>query len=193
MDDAEPDDLLTSSAMTIRLIAGWAGTALGALDLAMGVRVGRGSTDGSYLLFHVVLLLAGLLLLALGHLGTRPSRPGILAAALVTVGGLVIGALPATTVVCCLFDYAVRHGFPFTFLARDPGGWRWGGPQLVADLLFWACVGLFVLVAVAAFRPGDRGARPDDTMAQPTHAEQRATAADEPVRAADDENVGGLP
>jgi hypothetical protein len=192
MGDAGTAALLTSSATTLRLIVGWAGTALGALNLAMGIDTGRGTTDGTYLLFHLVLLLAGLLLLALGHLRRRPSRLGLLAAALVTAGGLVISALPATAVGCCLLGYAVRHGFPFTLLARDPGGWRWDGLLLIADLLFWACVGLFVLVPITLVWHGE-SARTLPAVRHPTHTEQRATAAAEHVRAADDENVGGLP
>ena len=47
--------------------------------------------------------------------------------------------------------FAVRHGFPFTFLARDDGGgWHVDSQHLIADLLFWGFAGLLALVAWSA-------------------------------------------
>src|SRR5689334_1900760 len=68
-----PEDpgLLEGAATTLRLIVGWAFTALAVLNLAMGL------DSVSYALFHGVLLIAGLTLLGLPRVGRRPRRaPG---------------------------------------------------------------------------------------------------------------------
>ena len=98
-----------------------------------------------------------------------------------------MSALPVTTTVCCLREYPVRHGFPFTLAARAAsGGWHLAGLLLVADLVFWAGAGLLAAVLFTLVRPGRSGTPP---MRHSTHAEPRATE----VRAPHDENVGGLP
>ena len=188
---ADEPGLLASSLTTLRLIAGWAGVALGVLDLAMGLHT------FAYVVFHVVLLIAGMLLLGLGRTGRRPGRTAWLAGGLVAGVGLVGTAVPAIAVECCARGYAVRHGFPFTMLARDPGGWWLDGARTLADLVFWTCAGLLVLVAVTRLTSARPAPAPAPSAARPaapatgdaTHAEQRSATA----RVADEENVGGLP
>ena len=153
--------LLTSSATVIRLLIGWSGTAIGILNLSMGV------DSYSYLIFHAVLLITGVLLLGADRLlgDRRPDRVAVLAGTGITLLGLVLSAVPATTV-CCMRDLTERHGYPFALLGRAPGPWQFSFGHAVADFIFWACLG--VIVAVLR-RPATR------------------------VRAAEDENVGGLP
>lgn len=157
--------LLTSSATVIRLLVGWSGTAIGILNLSMGI------DSGSYLFFHALLLITGLALLGVDHVlgDRRPDRTGYLAAAGVTLLGLVLSAVPATTV-CCMRDRSERHGYPFALLGHEPGPWLFSFGHAVADLVFWLCAGVLVLILVTLVRP------------PPTR-----------VRAAEDENVGGFP
>ena len=171
--DADDPGWPAAARTTLRLLVGWSCAALGVLDLAMGL------TDPRYVLFHGVLLAGGILLLALGLLPRRPTRPAYLAGAAVTVLGLVVSALPRTSpAFCCLGDHPRRHGFPFTMLAEGAGFDLW---HAFIDLVFWACVGLFALVAGTLIAPARRPA--------PTwHAEPGTRA-----EVADDENVGGLP
>jgi hypothetical protein len=158
----EPGWVASALAM-LRLMAGWAATGLAVLNLSMGVDTGPGSTDGPYLVFHAVLLITGLTLLALGALHKRPGRTAYLAGAGVGGAGLLISAL--------------AHGFPFPLVL---------GRHLIADLAFWACVGLFALVVVTQLRPAPAVEPIVPEVHRATHAEQRAPAPH-------DENVGGLP
>ncbi|MEV4344838.1 hypothetical protein AB0J83_10210 [Actinoplanes sp. NPDC049596] len=181
-----PEDpgLLEGAATTLRLIVGWAFTALAVLNLAMGL------DSVSYALFHGVLLIAGLTLLGLPRVGRRPRRAAWLAGSAVAVLGLVVSTVPTAAVACCSPAYAVRHGFPFTMLARDPGGWHADGGRIVIDLLFWALVGLLVLIAVARLTPAPTGPAPAPAHRPPGtghHGEDRG------LRTTDEENVRGLP
>ncbi|MBL7254860.1 hypothetical protein [Paractinoplanes lichenicola] len=184
---------LASMIATLRLILGWACVALGVLNLAMGL------VSATYVTFHVVLLITGLLLLGAGRVGRLPSGVAALAGAGVALAGLVGTAIPALAVECCSSGYVTRHGFPFTMLARDPGGWRFDPARTVADLLFWLCVAVIVALVVAQVRPAPAKPRKPRVTASPwasAHSEPRATgrhARDDRPRAADDENVGGLP
>jgi hypothetical protein len=145
--------LWASFATAVRLIVGWFSVLLAALDLIIEIDRPIGVSDGPYLVFHVVWLVGGMTLVALAWIDPRPGRAGYVAAAAVTVAGTITGAVPATTSVCCMSGFPVRHGYPFIFLARqDAGPWQFGGPHLLADLMFWAFVGLMVLVVVALFR-----------------------------------------
>ncbi|SNY06179.1 hypothetical protein [Paractinoplanes atraurantiacus] len=200
MPEAPVDDpgLLAGAATTLRLIIGWAFTALALLNLAMGL------DSFAYGLFHGVLLLAGLTLLGLQRVGRRPGRTAWVAGAAVAVLGLVISTLPQSQVNCCSSEYGVRHGFPFTMWARDPGGWHADGARIAVALLFWALIGMLVLIAVARLTPSRPSSaapgrpssaapgRPSSAATAPpskagNHAEERGT------RTADDENVRGLP
>jgi hypothetical protein len=100
--------------------------------------------------------------------------------------------VPVTNTVCCLSAFDVRHGFPFSFLARydqrgDAGRWHLDGQHLVADLLFWAYAGLLVVALVALLRrltAGHAAAGPETAphpRAHP-HAEPRAHAARQALR-----------
>jgi hypothetical protein len=185
---AEVDDpgLMASVIAMLRLMTGWACTTLGLLNLAMGVDTGPGSTDGPYLLFHAMLTLTGLGLLALGGLRKRPGRAAYLTGAAVTVTGLVLSAVPATDIACCMREFPVRHGFPFTMLAGGDGRWHVDAERAIADLIFWSGAGFIALLLVTQLRSVRRAAPPEHGSHHATHAEQRATAPD-------DENVGGLP
>jgi hypothetical protein len=190
---ADGPGLLASSVTTLRLIAGWACGALGVLNLSMGMDTGRGTIDHSYLAFHVVLLITGLALLSWGPANRSPRRPAWLAAGLVTVLGPVLSALPAYAAVCCLGEFPVRHGFPFTLLAHGAGGWHADGIRTLLDLLFWVCVGFLVLVVAGRLRRADPEPwtrRHSQPAAHPTT--HSADLVDE-ARAPRDENVGGLP
>jgi hypothetical protein len=182
MRDAAPDDHdpLASFLIMARLMIGWCCVALGALGLLMGFG------DAHYATYQVVLLLGGLALLAFRPMVRRPRPIAYVIGGAVTVLGLVISALPGDSyVVCChLSGRAHPHGFPLAFLASghlDP--WR-----ALADLLFWALVGLIPLVVLTQLWPAPRPAPARERPAARTagHAEQRAEVAD-------DENVGGLP
>ena len=178
---AEVDEpgLLTSSLTMLRLLIAWCCTALGVLGLLMGVG------DAPYLTFHLVLLAGGLLLLGFGAMPRRPALPAYLTFAAVALLGLVIAAAPRADT-CCLHGYADRHGYPFALLGRAASGhWRLDFWHTVADLVFWACAGLFALVLVAHLTPARR---PD-----PCEPHQHRSHAETKAEIADDENVGGLP
>lgn len=169
VEDDEPG-FLASIAATFRLIVGWAFVALGVLDLAMGL------VDPSYVVFHVVLVVTGVLLLGTGRAGNRLTGLTGAVGGAVAALGLVVSTIPSLAVACCSRDYAVRHGFPFTMLARDPGGWRFDPYRSIADLLFWLCVGVIALVAVAWLGPGRRGTGQPEAVppsAPASHAEGR--------------------
>jgi hypothetical protein len=175
--------LWTSFATALRLIVGWFSVAIGVLNLLAEVDRATGTPDMPYLLFHVMLCLGGTVLLAASRLGRAAGAAGCTAGATVAVAGLPISAIPATTTLCCVTAFSVRHGFPFTFAARNDGsgGWHIDGGHLLADLLFWAYAGLLVLVVVArtgpAAHPGDR---PEARVTPATHAEHHAHAREIP-------------
>ncbi|GAA0507808.1 hypothetical protein Ade02nite_49860 [Paractinoplanes deccanensis] len=186
MPEAPADDpgISASAVTTLRLIAGWAFVGLALLNLAMGL------DSFPYVAFHLVLLLAGLAMLGLQRVGRRPRRAAWLTGGAVAALGLVVSALPEAAVDCCSREYSVRHGFPFTMIARNPGGWHADGARILIDVLFWALAGMLVLIAVARLTPAPAGPAPARLAAPPRraeHAEERGT------RTADDENVRGLP
>lgn len=178
---------LEATVTTLRLMAGWAGVSLAALNLSMG------ADSAGYLVFHVVVLIAGLVLAGWGRLPVRAGRLAVAAGALVAVAGPPVSALPATSTVCCLREFPERHGFPFTVLARGAGGWHPAGGGMAADVLFWVCAGFLVMVVIAVARPARTPSAaadpPPPQAAASTHAEQRNAG----LPAAEDENVRGLP
>ncbi|MBM2622563.1 hypothetical protein JIG36_44380 [Actinoplanes sp. LDG1-06] len=191
---------LASSVATLRLIAGWACVALAVLNLAMGI------SPATYAAFHLMLLVTGLLLLGTGRIAKPPSRFAVAAGGAVAALGLIGTAIPVLAVECCSRGYAVRHGFPFTMLARDPGDWRFDLGRTVADLVFWLCAGLIVMLVVAQARPAAPRTGPSTWSGPATpprgtvgHAESRSAGRharpdpDTKGRTADGENVGGLP
>ena len=177
MGDADDQGSLAAVLIVLRLLAGWCFAAIGALGLLMGF------ADPNYVIFHVVLLAGGLAMLGFRPMLRRPRPIAYLAGAVVALLGLLISALPrASAAVCCrLSGYENPHGFPFAFLADGHlDAWR-----AFADLLFWACVGLFPLAVITLVAPAPEPA-PGHPAGHTAHAEQRAEVAD-------DENVGGLP
>lgn len=153
-DDDEAPGLWGSFGAALRLIVGWFSVAIAVLNLT--VEIGR-MPERAYLLFHVLLLIGGLLLISLGQGAAGTGPLGYTAGGLVLAGGMLAGALPVNNAVCCMTAFAVRHGYPFTFLARNDGGrWHVDGQHLLADLLFWGYAGLVVLVLVALTRRATR-------------------------------------
>lgn len=145
-DDAAPG-LWGSFGAALRLIVGWLSVTVAVLDLATEL---DHVPELPYLLFHAVLLVGGLLLISHGG-GAGPA--GYLVAGAVLVGGMLVSALPVTDTVCCMTAFAVRHGYPFTLVARGGGGaWHVDSRHLLADLLFWGYAGLIALVLVAMTR-----------------------------------------
>jgi hypothetical protein len=164
--------LWSSFAMALRLLGGWLCVAIGVLNLLVELdRSGR-EAGAAYLTFHFVLLVGGVVLLALPVIEPRPGRVGYLSGAAAALAGLIGSAVPATQSICCVRTFAVRHGFPFTFLARHGAGDRWhvDGRHTLADLLFWAYVGLFALVAASLLR---RGPDLDDADEERQYIEHR--------------------
>ncbi|GAA2640730.1 hypothetical protein [Paractinoplanes durhamensis] len=186
---ADEETGLSSYLSMTRLLVGWACLALGVLNLAMGVTGATGGIDVPYLIFHLVVAAAGIILLGAGVLRRRPGPAAWLTGTLITLAGLLISALPHTSAaVCCRSDYDTRHGFPFTLLAEKDDHWRLDTGHALVDLLFWACIGIFALLAVMVATPATpaRESEPAPSSAPPRHAEPRPETVD-------DENVRGLP
>ena len=181
-EDDEHAGLGSSLAAAFRLIVGWLSVAIGILNVLVEADRSTGGPDVAYLLFHAVLIVGGIALLGVPWLGRHPGAAGYLAGGVVAAAGLLITAVPVTDTVCCLSAFDVRHGFPFSFLARydqrgDAGRWHLDGQHLVADVLFWTYAGLIALVVVALLRRLTAGrARTTADGAHP-HAEPRAHAA----------------
>ncbi|MEU8229463.1 hypothetical protein AB0C12_07630 [Actinoplanes sp. NPDC048967] len=136
----------------LRLLVGWFSVAIAILNVLVDM---DHAPDRAYLLFHAMLLVGGSLLISLGRSAAGTGPAGWSAGAALLVGGMLFSALPVIDAVCCMTTFSVRHGYPFTFLARnDGGGWHVDSQHLLADLLFWAYAGL-VLLALArrATRP----------------------------------------
>ncbi|GLY95673.1 hypothetical protein Acsp02_29280 [Actinoplanes sp. NBRC 103695] len=195
MNDVEDEapGLWTSFGTALRLIVGWFCVAIGVLNLLVEVDRNRGDPpDTPFFLFHVMLFVGGITLLAVSWLGRGPGLPGYLAGALVTTAGMVVSGIPVTPSVCCRTAFDVRHGWPFTFVARNEGvgeaaRWHIDSQHLLADLLFWGYAGLIALVIVAMVRravtpraePSEEPAEPEPGPLGAVHAEQRALAAEE--------------
>jgi hypothetical protein len=151
--DEEAPGLWESFGTALRLIVGWFCVAIGVLNVVVEFDRPTGTPDLPYLLFHGMLLIGGMILLALGWIAPRPGFAGYLAGGAVLVFGTLLSAVPATTTVCCLPAFSIRHGFPFTFVARDPGQrWHIDSQHVLADAMFWGYAGLIVLVAIAVLR-----------------------------------------
>ena len=150
MEEDEAPGLWTSFGTALRLIVGWFCVAIGVLNLLVGVDWTGGDPDTAYVTFHGMLVVGGLLLLSLSRLVRRPGTIGYLAGGLVAAAGLLVGSIPVNNTVCCMTGFAIRHGWPFTFLARDEQAGRWhvDSQHLLADLLFWGYAGLIAMATV---------------------------------------------
>lgn len=134
----------------LRLLVGWFSVAIAILDLL--TEMDRAPERG-YLLFHILLLVGGSLLISFGRGAAGAGSAGYAGFGAVLAGGMLLSALPVTDARCCMTAFAVRHGYPFTFLARDDGArWHVDGRHVLVDLLFWGYAGLIVLVLVATAR-----------------------------------------
>jgi hypothetical protein len=195
----EGPGLWSSFVTALRLIVGWFSVAIATLDLIIEIDRPIGVSDASYLVFHLVWLIGGVVLLALAWIDPRAGRADYAAGGAVTAAGMIIGAIPATTSVCCQSAFSVRHGYPFVFLARpDAGRWHLDGLHAVVDLVFWTFVGLMAVVLVALVRrsparptapaPDDR-ARDGREPGERQYIEHRGHAEEQ----ADQKTVGPLP
>jgi len=203
--NAEVDDELEEEApglwesffTALRLIVGWFCVAIGVVNLLVEADRVDGETNTGYLVFHAMIFVGGLVLLAVPWLGRSSGAPGYVTGGLVASLGMVLSAVTVTSSACCLRAFDVRHGWPFAFVARDDaageaGRWHVDSQHLLADLLFWGYVGLLVLVVVALMRRATvREPAPGERVEVGTgHAEQRAyiehgqldEPADAPVR-----------
>jgi hypothetical protein len=147
---AKEPGLWASSGTGLRLLVGWCSVAVALLNVFAELdRI----PDRTYLLFHAMLLAGGLLLIMVGWGAARTEPAGALAGGAVLTAGMLFTALPVNDTVCCMSTFAVRHGYPFSFLARHDGGrWHADIPHLLADLLFWGYAGLIAVLLVALTR-----------------------------------------
>ena len=162
-EDGEPG-LWASFGTALRLIFGWFSVAIGALNLLVVLDHSTGADDGPYLLYHATLLVGGVVLLALKWIRVTAGRAGLAAFGATLVVGTLVSAAPTTTTACCMPAFAVRHGFPYPFLARDDlpgaaGRWHLDAQHLLADLVFWSYFGLLALILVALTRRTGRAPR----------------------------------
>ena len=176
-------ELWPSVPAVLRVMAGWFLLGIGALNLAVEV---DGGLTGAYPVFHVGLLVGGSLLLTRHRL--QATRAGYLLGALTLLAGMIAGAVPDTSR-CCLAEFPERRGYPYPFLGSGDGTHLDPG-YLIADLIFWGCAGLLVLVVVTVIeRRLPERRTPVDLAYVGRHAEPNAMSAT-PDRT--DENVGGL-
>lgn len=152
-DEEAPPGLWESFGSALRLIVGWFCVAIGTLNLMVELDRTVGTPDSAYLLFHFILLVGGVLLVALAWIDPAPGLLGYVVGGVVMVAGVVLSALPDNQMVCCMTAFDERHGYPFTIIARDAGSrWHVDSQHLIADLLFWGFMGLMFLLVVALTR-----------------------------------------
>jgi hypothetical protein len=168
----------------LRVMAGWFLAGIGALNLAVEV---DGGLTSVYLVFHVTLLVGGVLLLVKHRIA--PSRAGYLVASLLALVAMAASTVP-TTSRCCLADHPQRRGYPYPFLGTGDGV-HVDPKYLAAGLVFWGCAGLVALTVLTLIERALPERRTPVSIVEYTgrHAEDRAMAAT-PERT--DENVGGL-
>jgi len=152
-DDEEAPGLWSSFGTALRLIVGWFCVAIGILNLIVELDRTDGTPDGAYLIFHGMLFVGGVLMVSLAWIDPRPGFAGYFAGAVVLAAGMLFSGLPVSDSVCCMTGFDIRHGWPFTFVARDEAArWHVDSQHLLADLLFWGYVGLIVLLVIALAR-----------------------------------------
>lgn len=179
--EEEAPGLWTSFATALRLIVGWFCIAIGVVNLL--VETDSSEPDTAYFAFHVMIFIGGTLLLSVSLLPRGPSIAAYVTGAVTLIAGMVVSGVPVSSQVCCMTAFDVRHGWPFTFVARDDGAgeaarWHIDSQHLLADLLFWGYAGLILLVILTLVQRTPAG-DPQPLGAPPTgstHAEQRAVA-----------------
>lgn len=181
-------ELWPSIPAVLRVMTGWFLLGIGLLDLAVEL---DGGLTGPYLVFHLALAIGGVLLLSSQRLS--PSLAGHLAAAVLLLAAMTLTTLPDSAT-CCMADHPRRHGYPFPFLGLDGsigGGFHLDLFYVAADLIFWGCAGLLLVVVLAlAERLLPERRTPVDLTRFGGHAEPGTMSAT-PRHA--NENVGGLP
>jgi hypothetical protein len=156
-------------------VRGALGTVVGALSLVGGLTWVLLNWDG---LHGVVDSLAGVvyaaggLVLLMPHRIRLAGRPTTAAAGGAGLAGTVAGLGAVATQACCAFVYATARGFPFHWLQRgaiadDPdtarrlalgADWHADWVALAGDALFWAYVGLLIVVVAHIVRGSSRTA-----------------------------------
>jgi hypothetical protein len=113
-----------------------------------------------------LVLAAGGLVLLMPHRVDLPGRATAAATAGAAIGGTLAGSVATTITTGGAFVYVASHGWPHAWLARgatapDPvaarvaanqSSWQADAVNLVADLYFWALVGLLLLAAFVLIR-----------------------------------------
>ena len=184
MEDGDDPGLWTSFATALQLIVGWFCVAIGVLNLLAEVDR-TGAPD-----LRVPPLPRDALRRRHRVARGEPARPRPGRGRLSerrrwsAAAGVLVTSVPVTTTVCCMSGFTVRHGYPFTFLARneglgEAGRWHVDSQHLLADLLFWGYAGLLVLVAVTLFRRARRRREPASGREPPV---ARASRCREPQR-----------
>ncbi len=125
-----------------------------------------GPADRTFVLASVVGAAGGAVLLFLHRLGLRPGPIGWAAALVSGVGGAAAGLLHGTAQTCCAFAHLAARGYPFPWLRRGASAetagaavaktagrpWHPHWDALLADVLFWAYLGVLAAVLVALVR-----------------------------------------
>jgi hypothetical protein len=151
--EEEPPGLWGSFGAALRLIVGWFCVAIGVLNLIVEFDRVDSAPDGSYLMFHGVILVGGVLLVSLAWIDPHPGFLGYFAFGAILLGGTVAAAVPRNSTVCCMTAFDERHGYPFTLVARDAGArWHIDSQHFLADLMFWGYLGFMVLLVIALTR-----------------------------------------
>jgi hypothetical protein len=136
----------------------------------------HGPAVGTDVLVGVVLAAGGLVLLMPHRIPLRPARTAVVAGAS-ALAGTAAGLVVLSTQLGGTFAYVMARGYPFHWVQRgavaeDPdvarriaesADWTVDLPALAGDLLFWAYVGMLLVVSADLARRARRdrvGARP---------------------------------
>jgi hypothetical protein len=153
-------------------------SAAGALGMIVGLLVllnelRAAERTGESLLAGAVGTAGGAALILLPRLRLEPGLPGVATATVTAVVGTAAGLARVVESTGGAFAYLVGRGFPFTVLRRGDTGatpgaakaaaldhpWNPRWDALVADLAFWALVGVLLAVLAALLRRTIRAAR----------------------------------
>jgi hypothetical protein len=154
-------------------VRGALGTLLGALTLVGGLTWLLLNWDGLHRTVDTtagLVYAAGGLVLLMPHRIRLPGRLTSAAAAGTALAGTSAGLAAGVAQACCAFVYATARGFPFHWLQRgaiadDPdtarrlalgADWHADWVALAGDLLFWAYVGVLVVLVAELVRGSAR-------------------------------------